>query len=85
MSADPIAQQTSTSELHSSTPTLTPAPEITAVKQDEHDVEKQRAAAPPMIPGGPFPDGGLKAWAAVAGAWLAGKFTRANSGWGESR
>lgn len=74
MSADPVRQTLSPSEDHSPTSTLTPAPEITAVKQEEHDAEKQPPAGPPMIPGGPFPDGGLKAWAAVLGAWLAGRF-----------
>jgi hypothetical protein len=56
----------------SPTPTLTPAPEITAVKAEADDAEKQSPAAP-MIPGGPFPDGGLRAWATVVGAWLASK------------
>jgi hypothetical protein len=52
----------------STTPTLTPSPEVNAL---DHDAEKQ-PAAPPGIPGAPFPEGGLKGWAAVAGAWLAG-------------
>jgi hypothetical protein len=62
--------QPAVSEPHSSTPTLTPQPETTgAVTVDQ---EKQ-LPGPPTIPGAPFPDGGLRAWAAVAGAWLFGK------------
>ena len=59
-----------TPESHSSIPTLTPQPETsngTAI-----DEEKQQPG-PPTMPGAPFPDGGLKAWAAVTGAWLFGK------------
>jgi hypothetical protein len=59
-----------TSEPHSSTPTLTPQPETSNVTTI--DEEKQQPG-PPTIPGAPFPDGGLRAWAAVTGAWLFGK------------
>lgn len=37
------------------------------------DAEKQEAAPLPVDPGEAFPDGGLRAWATVVGAWLAGK------------
>lgn len=70
---DPNRNATLTqTDAHSSTPTLTPQPETT--NANGLDQEKQQAG-PPAMPGAPFPDGGLKAWSAVAGAWLFGRST----------
>lgn len=57
------------SDVHASTPTLAES----GSPPQNTDAEKQVPAGPPAIPGAPFPDGGLRAWAAVAGAWLAGE------------
>ena len=38
------------------------------------DAEKQQVSPFTEDPGEPYPDGGLKPWATVVGAWLAGKF-----------
>jgi len=56
----------------SSTPTLAPSSGAANVKPPDHDHEKQELALA-VVPGAPFPEGGLRAWSAVAGAWLVGK------------
>lgn len=56
----------------SSTPTLAPATGAADVKSPDHDHEKQEPG-PPEVPGAPFPEGGVRAWSAVVGAWLAGQ------------
>lgn len=48
------------------TPTLVESEQ----EQSPQDVEKQQESTDD---GQPFPDGGLRAWATVVGAWLAGK------------
>jgi hypothetical protein len=55
-----------------STPTLAPDTGPVVAKSPDPDREKQEPG-PPEVPGAPFPEGGLRAWSAVVGAWLAGK------------
>jgi hypothetical protein len=52
-----------------STPTLAPAPETTKIDAIATDTEEQEIKGM-NVPGAPFPDGGLRAWAAVSGAFL---------------
>lgn len=51
-----------------STPTLEPVAEKAKVDSLAADSEQQGREV--LVPGAPFPDGGLRAWAAVAGAFL---------------
>jgi len=55
----------------STTSTLAPATGAADVKSPDQDREKQESR-PAEVPGAPFPEGGLRAWAAVNGAWLVG-------------
>jgi hypothetical protein len=55
----------------SPTPTLAPGLGAADGKSTDQDHEKQDPG-PPEVPGAPFPEGGLRAWSAVNGAWLAG-------------
>ena len=51
-----------------STPTLEAVAEMAKVDSLAADSEQQGAGI--LVPGAPFPDGGLRAWAAIAGAFL---------------
>jgi len=59
------------SEPAQSTSTLAPAAGAADVRFPDQDHEKQESE-PPEVPGAPFPEGGLRAWAAVIGLWLVG-------------
>jgi len=66
--SDPVTSKPTLSP----TPTLAPVPGAADGVSTDQDHEKQDPG-PPEVPFSPFPEGGLRAWSAVIGAWLAGK------------
>ena len=72
----PQVEMATESEQQTLDPNETQTSTLAEVEPDRcpEDVEKQQVSPSTEDPGEPYPDGGLKAWATVVGAWLAGKF-----------